>query len=495
MKELNIALAHLDVKHGRPDENLDEFLRLCRQAADQGARIVAGPEMSLSGYSFESREEIAPFVQAANGPAGTALAELARNRQIYIVAAWAESDQITGIFYNSAFVFGPDGALLKRYRKVNGESRWACPGPAAQDNVFDTPWGRMGLLICADSYHSLMPRVTALKGADLIFVPATWPSLGLSPSRIWRMRALENGCFLVAINRTGLDKNMDCRSACSCLATPTGKMWLDQKNDETALILTKLPLDDQGRLAGLRRGEMMSSRQPASYYRALGNFSGINDLTGFLKLPQPGHLDMHCLVPEFGQDPLDCFEKHLRLIKPGSLVLLPLHQYSDRALELLQRLAISAGVAVMAARLSGGLTCFWKGAGERQWQLPDACGESFPRMDWGPARIMIAPLNDLWHPELALSASKWGCDLVVCSERSLNEDQADLVALRPIEQVALAVCAKDGAAIGLMPQGHQPTRGARATVGDRCSYVLDTHETRRKRFQDRIDFEVLFSEE
>lgn len=495
MTELNIALVHLDVKHGRPDENLAEILRLCRQAADQGAKIVAGPEMSLSGYSFASREEIAPFVQSADGPAGAALAELARERHIYIVAAWAESDPLTGIFYNSAFVFGPDGTLVKRYRKVNGESRWACPGPAVQDNVFDTPWGRMGLLICADSYHSLMPRVTALKGADLIFVPATWPSLGLSTSRMWRMRALENGCFLVAVNRTGQDQNMDCRSARSYLATPGGEIWLDQQSDETALMMVKLPLDDQGRLAGLRRSEIMSSRRPSSYYRVLGNFSGINDLTGFLKLPPPGLLDIHCLVPESGQNPLDCFQKHTRLISPGSLVLLPQHQYSDQDLESLRRLALSAGVAVVATRRADGPTCFWKGTEERQWQLPDESGlhEGFPRVDWGPARIMIAPLQDLWHPELALSAAKWGCDLAVCSEHSLNEDQIDLVALRPIEQIALAACAKNGAAIGLIPQGHQAPRGARAAQGDRCSYDLDTHETRHKRFQDRIDFETLFA--
>ena len=494
MSELNLALAHLDVKRGRPDENLAELLRLFNQAADQGARIMAGPEMSLSGYCFESREEIAPLVQTADGPAGTALAELARRRQLYIVAAWAECDTVTGIFYNSAFVFGPDGALIKRYRKVNAESRWACPGPAVQDNVFDTPWGRMGLLVCADSYHSLMPRVTALKGADLIFVPANWPSSGLAPGSIWRMRAVENGCYVAAVNRTGLDKTMDCRSGYSCLITPSGEMPLNQKSEDTALMWARLPLDDQGHLAGVRRREIMSTRRPGSYYRLLGNFSGINDLTGFLKLPPAGFLDIHCVTPGSGQDPLDCFEEHYRQFNPGSLVLLPRHQYGDQALERLQSLAAASGLAVLASRRSDGLVCFWKGPEERQWQMPDKTGfhEGFPRVDFGPARIMITPLKDLLHPELALSAAKWGCDLAVCSEHCLDEDKAELAALRPIEQIAVAVCAKNGAAIGLTPQGHQPGRGARAAAGDRCSYVLDTNETRRKRFQDRIDFDTLF---
>jgi hypothetical protein len=229
----------------------------------------------------------------------------------------------------------------------------------------------------------------------------------------------------------------------------------------------------------------------------LGNFTNIHDLTGFLKLPPPGLLDIHCLVPELGQDPLDCLKKHFKHIRPGALVLLPRYKYSDQTLERLQKLAVQTQVSIVAARRSrsDGLVCFWKGAEERQWRLPDEAGfhDGYPRVDFGPARIMIATLKDLRHPELALSAAKWGCDLAVCSERHLSENQADLVALRPIEQIALAACAKNGAAIGLIPQGHQPGRGARAAAGDRCSYVLDTNETRCKRFQDRIDFETLFT--
>lgn len=495
MPELKIALAHLDVKRERPDENLAELLRLFDQAADSGAQIVVGPEMSLSGYSFETREEIDPLVQTADGPAGSALSDLARARRIYIVAAWAERDPVTDIFYNSAFAFDPDGALITRYRKVSAECRWACPGPAAQDNVFDTPWGRMGLLVCADSYHSLMPRVTALKGADLIFIPANWPASGPAPANIWRMRALENGCYVAAVNRTGLDKNMDCRSGGTCLVTPSGEMPINHSSDGTSLLWASLPLDGQGRLAGIQRDEILSSRRPAAYYRALGNFSSISDLTGFLKLPPPGLLDIHCLTPQQGRDPLECFESHLNKFNPGSLVLLPRHQYGDQGLERLQGLAKASEVSVLAARRSEGLFCFWKGAEERHWQMPDDSGfyDGFPRVDFGPARIMIAPLNDLLHPELALSAAKWGCDLAICSEHCLSEEMADLAALRPIDQIAVAVCAKNGAAIGLVPLGHQPGRGARASAGDRCSYVLDTNETRRKRFQDRIDFDALFA--
>ena len=508
MAELNIALAHLEVRRGRPEENLAELLRLFRQAADEGAQIAAGPEMCLSGYCFESREEIAPHVQEAQGPAGRALGELAGQRGMFIVAAWAERDGATGIFYNSAFVFGPDGALLRSYRKVNAESRWACPGPPVQDNVFETPWGRMGLLVCADSYHGLLPRVTALKGADLIFVPANWPDSGLAPTALWRQRARENGGYILAVNRTGQDADLDCRSGRSCLAAPDGQMLLDRKSEISTLMWARPPLDERGRLAGLRRAEIMGRRRPGLYYRALGNLTGIEDLTGFLKLPAPGLLDLYCLIPAAGENPVEALERRRRRFRPGALIVLPKHRYDDSDLERLGRLARSGRWAVTAARrTAAGLEYFWRGKTENHWPWPAeiSAGYDFPRLDYGPARILLAPLAELAQPELALSAAKWGCDLAVSSEHALNEEGAELASLRPIEQVALAVCAKNGAAIGHIPQGHKPGRGVRVLAddllddaaggrsGDICSCVLDTRETRRKRFQDRVDFEALFS--
>ena len=498
MPELNIALAHLAVEPGCPERNLAELQRLFHQAADEGAHIAVGPEMSLSGYCFESREEIAPFVQEAGGPAGIALGRLARERKLYLVAAWAERDPATGIFYNSAFVFGPDGALTRRYRKIGAESRWVCPGPAAQDNVFDTPWGRMGLLICSDSYYGLPARVSALKGADLIFVPANWPPGGLDPSDLWRQRARENGVYLLAANRGGQEERLDCRQARSFAAAPSGEVLLDRASETTALLWARLPLDEHGALAGLRRRDILAARRREACYRAVGNFGAIENLTGFLKLPPPEKLNIHCLVPGAGENPLDALAAHQQDFKPVSLVILPRRSYSASERQGIEKFARSREIAVTARDddEAAEQVWFWTKDGGRCWRYPvsGAATESdFPRVDFGPARILLASLDDLIHPEFALAAAKWGCDLAVASESRMDEGRAALVALRPIEQLALAACARDGAAIGLIPQGHQAGRGAKILSEGLCSCVLDTAETRRKRFQERIDYESLFS--
>jgi predicted amidohydrolase len=496
MPELNIAIAHLAVEPGRPEENLAELLRLFHQAADEGARIAVGPEMSLSGYSFESREEIASFVQEVRGTAGTALGKLARERGLYLVAAWAERDSLTGIFYNSAFVFGPDGALAKHYRKISAESRWACPGPAAQDNVFATPWGRMGLLICSDTYYALPVRVTAVKGAELIFVPANWPPGGLDPCDLWRQRARENGIYLLAANRSGQDRQMDCRPAKSCAIAPSGAVLLDRASDATALMWARLPLDEHGRLAGLRRSETLAGRCREACYRAVGNFSVIENLTGFLKLPPPEKLNIHCLIPGADENPVDCLSKYRKSFEPVSLVILPRRPYLASELESIEKFAQAGEMAVTARDENTERVCFWTKGGKKSWPVPPfraAREADFPRVDFGPARILLASLDDLIHPELALAAAKWGCDLAVASESHMDEDRAALVALRPIEQLAVAACARNGAAIGLIPQGHQAGRGTRIFREGVCSYLLDTGETRRKKFQERIDYEALFS--
>ena len=157
------------------------------------------------------------------------MGKLAKKYGVYLGITFPERDEATEIYYNSAFVLDPKGRLVCKYRKVESEKRWTRPGGALQKGYFDTPWGRMGVLICADSHNSLMSRTMALKGVDFLWVPANWPPMfGLDPKLIWRGRALENGVFLAACNRTGKDRVMDCRRSASYVFDPQGKEALFQ---------------------------------------------------------------------------------------------------------------------------------------------------------------------------------------------------------------------------------------------------------------------------
>ena len=112
MPPLTLALIHSTVEHKQPEVNRENLLALFRQAGEEGAQLVVGPELSISGYSFNSRQDIAPYAETATGPTLTALADLARTYGFYACVGLAENDTQNGIFYNSAFVVGPTGQIV-----------------------------------------------------------------------------------------------------------------------------------------------------------------------------------------------------------------------------------------------------------------------------------------------------------------------------------------------------------------------------------------------
>ena len=220
---LKIALVHFSVAYKQPDQNLAALKELHRRAAREGARIIFNTELALSGYSFSSRDDVAPFSQTLSGSAVQEMAALAKELHVFIGITFPEQDPDTHSYYNAAVVLSPEGKVVCRYHKIYGEKRWARPGNPFQEGVFDTPWGRVGVAVCADSYFGLIPRTLALKGADLLWVPANWPPTGMiSPLDVWRTRALENGIYVAACNRTGKDRVMDCTKAVSAVIAPDG---------------------------------------------------------------------------------------------------------------------------------------------------------------------------------------------------------------------------------------------------------------------------------
>ena len=503
MKPLKSALIHFRVKHKQPEENRRRFAELVTEAAAQDAEIVIGPEMAVSGYSFDNRSDIAPYAETENGPTMTVLADAARKHGIHICIGIAEKDVRTGILYNSAFVLGSDGNLLCRYRKINAESRWACSGDPKQDNTFETPWGRMGVLICSDSYHGLMPRVTALRGADLLMVPSNWPPSDFDPRELWRARAMENGFYLAACNRTGIDLTMDCREAASCVFDPWGRMLVDGEDEDSKIVFTDLPLTPAGRLDDEQRLRRMANRQPQYYGDCCLNLQMIRDPTGFLNLPAPGALNMNCIVPDGSEHPVDALKSTVsgNGSETGGLFLLPSFAYSDTAVHEIEQVVESRNICVVTRNSvpTGHRYYAFQGKDDvRQWSLPDRPQDddaNYPRIDFGTARLLLIPFAALAHPETAVAGAKQGCDMALASEGRLSPEHRLLAGARSIENLSVAVCASNEAGIWITPSGHRRWEEVSAKQGEICRYTLDTWRMRKKRFQDRIDFETLLNGE
>jgi len=180
-------------------ENVESFARLIEQAAVERPDIICLPEeMTLvgTGLTYAAAAEPIP------GPTTQRLGELARRHRTYIVAGLLEREG--RVVYNTSVLLDRQGGLVGKYRKVYLPREEVEGGitPGADYPVFDTDFGRVGMMICYDSFFVDPARVLAAKGAELILMPI-WGGDEL----LVRARALENHLTLVTSSydmRTGI---------------------------------------------------------------------------------------------------------------------------------------------------------------------------------------------------------------------------------------------------------------------------------------------------
>jgi len=204
MGKMIAAAVQFNPVRGEIARNRERIAALFREAAVGGARLVVFPEMATSGYVWRDREEIAPYVEPIPGPTTDALAALAAETGAHAVIGLPEADADTGAYYNSAVLIGP-GGVVGTYRKTHlfaADPRWAREGNDGFP-VFDTPIGKIGLLICMDAMYFEPARILGLQEADIVAFPTNWVGGGTNPpSKTWRLRAKENGVCWIAANRS-----------------------------------------------------------------------------------------------------------------------------------------------------------------------------------------------------------------------------------------------------------------------------------------------------
>lgn len=495
MERLTIALVHADIRYRDAAANRRELLNLNREAAENGADIIVNTELGLTGYSFRSREDIAPLVETSDGPTLQAFSLIASRYGCYIVFGYPEKDDETDIYYNAAAVIGPDGRLLFSYRKVTAEVRWACAGSPGQPNTFDTPWGRVGVVICSDTYYGALARMSALRGTDLLLVPANWPSGSMDPRELWGVRARENGMYLAACNRGGKDRSMCCDDAWSCVYGPDGEELFAAKSGTSRLFYVPISLEN-GKIPS-KRYERLRSRTPGTYAHAYLDMRYAMDLTSYYGLPEPGELTVTCQPVS----PENLFSRNLSemlLMAHGGevpdLLVLPAGSTADEhtAISFVGRLASDLGATVCTAACTPeGVSMICAERNGRPHTVRSASPAS-RLIDIDKARIALAGRDELYHPEYVSALAKQGCDLVVCPALSCDGHDRSVLGSRSIEQVAVAACAPANAFICKPPVGHYRWEEACSLSSERpCSLSLDVSALRQKHFYDRLEYELL----
>src|SRR5258708_35129736 len=172
--KIRIACIQMQPAMAKVEANVAHSLGLIGRAVELGAKLVVAPELSNTGYMFQSREEAFALSESIpTGPTVKAWCGIAAKHGLHLVAGICERDGAK--LFNSAVLIGPAG-YIGTFRKVhlwNEENLYFEPGDLGFP-VFHTAIGRVGMAICYDGWFPETYRLAALQGADIVCVPTNW---------------------------------------------------------------------------------------------------------------------------------------------------------------------------------------------------------------------------------------------------------------------------------------------------------------------------------
>ena len=238
-------------------ENLSSTLTKAEQAAKDGAQIICTQELFLTEY-FCQCEDHSKFelAEPIPGPTTMAFQQLAKCYKVVLIVSIFEK-RGSGVYHNSAAIINTDGSLLGVYRKMHipddplyYEKFYFTPGDLGFKS-WETPFGKIGVLICWDQWYPEAARLTAMQGAEIIFYPT---AIGWHPSEknkygkrqhsswetIQRSHAIANGCYVASVNRVGHEATNNADGidfwGQSFIADTSGELIKKAALDETTLI-------------------------------------------------------------------------------------------------------------------------------------------------------------------------------------------------------------------------------------------------------------------
>lgn len=250
-----VAAIQFSPVKGRVADNLDRIAELARSAAEQGADVCVFPESATCGYVLEG----------AAGEHALTADELFDGLRQRLSGIDSSIDLLVGFYessggqpHNSAgyMQFGPVGErLIHVYRKfflptygVFDEERFHSRGKEL--GLFDTRFGKFGVLICEDVWHSVLGTLLAVGGAEILLVPSASPARGFSddkPGNVLRYERMlrgiseEHGMYAVASMLTGFEGGKGF-SGGSMVFDPFGSLLAQCPVGEEAMVLAEIDL-------------------------------------------------------------------------------------------------------------------------------------------------------------------------------------------------------------------------------------------------------------
>ncbi len=213
---MKVAVVQMDVQVGQVKNNFEKALQMVEEAGRQGADIAVLPELWSSGYTWlendrKNRRAEKEFLEEM----------VATQRRIGLIEAFRERAEKGGFavvlgsiptvrngrVYNTSLLIDETGREVGRYSKIHlfklmEEHQFLAPGESLP--VYELGGVSCGVQICYDLRFPEAARTLALRGSRMLIYPSQWPD----PRRehfeaLLLSRAIENQCFVVAVNRVG----------------------------------------------------------------------------------------------------------------------------------------------------------------------------------------------------------------------------------------------------------------------------------------------------
>ncbi len=260
----SIGLLQLQISPD-PAKNTQKALEWVAKAAKEGAQVVCLPELYRTQY-FCQKEDVNLFnlAESINGETVRSFQAAAAKLKVAVVVPVFER-RAAGVYHNSVVIIDASGEVAGTYRKMHipddpayYEKYYFAPGDRGFQ-AFDTRYGRVGTLICWDQWYPEAARLTALRGAAVIFYPTAigWhphekAQYGAAQRDAWmtvqRGHAIANGVYVAAVNRVGFERPVAEQAGLefwgtSFIADPQGVVIAEASTDKEEVLIAQIDLD------------------------------------------------------------------------------------------------------------------------------------------------------------------------------------------------------------------------------------------------------------
>lgn len=252
MNKFTAAAIQLDTKSS-VEENLNNAVELIREAAKRGARLIAMPE--TVNYIGPECEKFAEFIPG--GHTFQVFAEQAKKYQVWLHCGSIyekNEDANDRRPYNTTMLINPRGELAAKYRKIHPFDVSIAEGPAVRESDVNCPGdkivtvdtaevGHLGLSVCYDMRFCELFRMMALRGAQILIIPANFTvNTGKDHWEVLlRARAIENGCYVIAPGQIGVKPGYQAYGK-TMIIDPWGNVTA-MASDKTTVITAEIDLE------------------------------------------------------------------------------------------------------------------------------------------------------------------------------------------------------------------------------------------------------------